>query len=143
MLLQIVRHHTTDSNTIGTLKIDGEVECFTLEDTYRPTKVYGKTRIPEGSYEVTLRTEGSMNKKYSERYDNHIGMLWLRDVYDFEYVYIHVGNNEDDTHGCVLVGTNWNLRSGDISGSALAYQALYNKVIAAISMGYPVNIEVF
>ena len=32
--------------------------AYTLEDEYREEKKYGETRIPEGTYELGLRTTG-------------------------------------------------------------------------------------
>ena len=97
MNIQLHRLNDDGKSTIGALYIDSKFQCFTLEDTYNEPKIYGKTRIPEGSYEVTLRHEGSMVEKYDDRYDGHDGMLWIRNVDSFEYVYIHVGNNANKT----------------------------------------------
>lgn len=35
--------------TVGKLYVDGEYECFTLEDPVRETKIYGQTAIPYGT----------------------------------------------------------------------------------------------
>ena len=48
--------------TIGSLSIDGDFECWVLEDTVREVpgqpvaawKVHGKTAIPFGTYDVTI-----------------------------------------------------------------------------------------
>ena len=143
MNLQLERINDDGKSTIGILRIDGIFECFTLEDAFNEPKIYGKTRIPDGSYEITLRKEGGMVAKYNDRFDNHDGMLWLRNVPNFEYVYIHVGNDSDDTDGCILVGRNC-ITQGEqtINGSTLAYTSLYVKIKNALDAGYPVNIEV-
>ena len=140
MMLQLRRGKDTGKATIGELYVDGVFECYTLEDTHHDVKIYGQTRIPEGSYEITLRNEGGMVKKYNDRFDNHHGMLWLRNVPNFEYVYIHVGNDADDTDGCILVGTGKAREM--ITGSVDAYTKLYPKVYSALKKGYPVNIEI-
>ena len=143
MNIQVYRLNDDGKSTIGALYIDKKFQCFTLEDTHNEPKVYGKTRIPEGSYEVTLRHEGTMVKKYDDRYDGHDGMLWLRNVDSFEYVYIHVGNDDDDTDGCLLVGRGCNTHNVQtVTGSVLAYKDLYPKVKEQIEAGYPVNIEI-
>ena len=144
MNIQVHRINDDGVSTIGFMTINGEFQCFTLEDTFNEPKVYGKTRIPEGSYEVTLRHEGSMVKKYDDRYDGHDGMLWLRNVDSFEYVYIHVGNDDDDTDGCLLVGRGCNTHNVQtVTGSVLAYTTLYPIVYNEIKAGRPVNIEVY
>ena len=143
MNLQLHRLNDDGKSTIGALYLDGKFNCFTLEDTYNEPKVYGKTRIPEGSYSVELRKEGGMVQKYNERYEGHDGMLWLRNVDNFEYVYIHVGNSDVDSDGCILVGRNCNTTNGQsINGSVLAYRELYPLVQSQIEAGYPVYMEV-
>ena len=144
MLIQVHRISDDGVSTIGFMTINGEFQCFTLEDTFNEPKVYGKTRIPEGSYEVTLRHEGTMVKKYDDMYDGHDGMLWLRNVDNFEYVYIHVGNDDDDTNGCLLVGRGCNTQNiQTVTGSVLAYTSLYPIVHNEIKAGRPVNIEIY
>lgn len=143
MNLRLQRINDDGESTIGILFVDDKFQCFTLEDTYNEPKIYGKTRIPEGTYEITLRREGKMVQKYDSKYEDHDGMLWLRNVANFEYVYIHVGNSNDDTDGCILVGRNCSTSGYQtISGSVLAYRALYPKVYEAIVAGHQVNIEI-
>ena len=76
--------------------------CFTLEDQRRlGEKVAGETSIPLGTYEIKLRTEGGMHEKYLRQFMElpHQGMLHLQNVPDFEWVYLHIGNTDDDTLG--------------------------------------------
>jgi len=133
----------TDS-TIGAMYINGELECFTLEDTYHETKIPGETRIPEGTYEIKLRNEGGMTKKYASRYPFHKGMLHLQNVDNFKWVYIHTGNNEDHTEGCILVGNSVSCTPGaqHVGASVLAYKRIYPKIAKAIEKGETVTIEV-
>ena len=104
MHLLLNRQRNTTNSTGGTLSVDGEISYFTCEDEYREVKVPGKTRIPEGTYKVLLRDEGGMTKRYAEKLAWHKGMLHLQDVEGFEWVYIHIGNTDDHTSGCILVG---------------------------------------
>ena len=71
MRLELKRIAKREDYTIGRLYVDGEYFCDTLEDKVRDltreTKVYGKTAIPEGTYEVTLRVQSprfSQKKQY-------------------------------------------------------------------------------
>ena len=107
--------------------------CATLEDEHRGVKVPGYTRIPQGRYLLTLRSEGSMHGKYKDRYGaSHRGMLWLRDVPGFEYVYIHVGNHSGDTSGCILVGYGVDRIGGRVTSSDRAYRDIYGSIADAI-----------
>ena len=143
--MQLIRQKDDGESTVGIILVNGQFECFTLEDTHNEPKVYGQTRIPEGKYEIKLRDEGGMTKKYGQRHsDIHKGMLWLQDVENFEWVYIHIGNTAEHTDGCILVGDGCTATTGNqsISHSTTAYKRLYTKVIAAFDNGEDVTIEV-
>ncbi|KKL14000.1 hypothetical protein LCGC14_2520110 [marine sediment metagenome] len=72
--------------------------CYTLEDEFREIKVSGETRIPSDTYELKLRTEGGLNERYKARFpDIHEGMIWLQNVPNFSWIYLHCGNYDDDT----------------------------------------------
>ena len=145
MYIQLLRLKDDANSTIGTVHVNGDFECFSLEDTYNEPKIYGQTRIPSGKYEIELRDEGTMTLKYSDRFGPmHRGMLWLRNIENFKYVYIHIGNSESDTDGCILLGTGCVARSGEqsVSGSALAYMELYPRIAQEILAGERVTIEI-
>ena len=129
MELQLTRKVFTPESTIGTLKV-GDIEVFTLEDAKRDIKVYGKTCISVGTYQIKTRNEGGKHHKYSDRFAVHEGMSWLQDVPDFTWVYIHVGNFPKDTLGCILVGETKAVDS--IGRSVAAYTKIYPLILAAI-----------
>lgn len=140
MDLLVDRYNSEEDYTDGLLFIDCEFECYTLEDEGRSVKVWGETRIPDGTYKIELRTEGGFHKRYTKKFSLHKGMLWIKDVPNFEYVLIHIGNDDDDTAGCLLVGTTADKDKGFIGASANAYKGLYPKVLSAIEDGQEVNI---
>ncbi len=142
MKIQVLRYNSERDYTDSLIFIDGEFECFGIEDEYRAKKVYGETRIPNGNYEVKYRTEGGFHSKYIDKFgEDHKGMLWVQDVPGFEYILIHIGNDDDDTAGCLLVGTTADKDRGFIGGSTGAYKDLYRKVSFALSRGECVQIE--
>jgi hypothetical protein len=96
MELLLVRDTFTENSTIGNLSIDGLFFCYTLEDVYRENevKVFGKTCIAEGRYEVVLT--------YSNRFKRVLPLLLK--VKNFEGIRIHPGNSAVDTEGCILLG---------------------------------------
>lgn len=121
MNLKLTRKEFTSESTIGQLEIDGNFFCYTLEDVVRDKnndgdlddkgeeKVYGKTAIPKGKYEVIIN--------YSERFKQQMPLLL--NVKGFEGIRIHKGNSAVDTHGCILLGKS---KSKDFIGmSNLAY----------------------
>lgn len=87
-----------------------------------------------------------MHKDYMKKFPKeHVGMLWLQDVPGFTWVYIHIGNKENQTDGCVLVGFRpIVLESGEfeVGSSTDAYLALYRRVSAAILSGERVFVHI-
>jgi len=147
MKLHLRRFSDNGESTIGLLKVDGVFECFTLEDTHQDVKVHGETRIPAGVYKIELRNVGGMTQKYAAKFPGtHGGMIWLRHVPDFQYVYIHIGNEAKNSLGCILVGdavTNNTLgKKGFVRYSTDAYKRLYKVIIAAIDRGENVVIKI-
>ena len=138
MELKVIRMYSADDFTIGSLYEEGEDRkflCLTLEDEARVEKVYGETRIPMGRYRVTLRKVGGFHKRYAEKFPNmHKGMLWVRDVPNFEYILIHIGNTDEHTAGCLLVGRTADMK-GTIGRSTDAYKDIYPDIAAALSKG--------
>ncbi len=148
-IIDIIRHNSGDDSTVGLMLIDGEFHCYTCEDEHRSVKIRGETRIPAGLYPIKLRKESTnMNRKYSAKFgdDFHHGMMWLQGVPKFKYVYIHIGNDDDDTEGCILVGydavTDERHGGGAVPRSTPAYKKLYNKVYDWLSAGDNVLVRV-
>jgi hypothetical protein len=127
-----------DEATLGTLfdvTEEPKFLCYVLEDQFNEPKIPGETRIPAGRYEIEFRDEGGMVKRYKKRFDWHGGMLWLQDVPDFQFIYIHVGNKDDDTDGCLLVGDGQVsnvIERGTVTTSVAAYRRLYEKIEAEL-----------
>ena len=138
MIVTLKRFSTTSKNTLGLYLIDSEFQCFSLEDPTQDEKIDGNTRIPQGIYPLKLNTESPMNKKYAKRYpDIHIGMIEICDIPNFTSVFLHCGNDENDTEGCPLTG---NVCDSNVSGqgkiynSREAYESLYPKVSKKIKV---------
>jgi len=124
-------------STIGTLSIDGVPFCFTLEDEKREVKVRGETRIPDGTYEIKFRKVISgLTEKYRSKYDWFTFHLELQGVPGFNYVYIHIGNYEHQSDGCILVGQGAMMEGkGWIMNSTLVFKQLYLKISEALNQG--------
>jgi hypothetical protein len=149
MKLQVLRFSSQKDSTLGILyNITDKKEflCFTIEDEYRKEKIKGKTRIPAGTYELILRTEGSFHQKYLKKYGSefHKGMLWVTNVPNFEYILLHIGNDDSNTEGCLLLGDmiEQNItRKGYLSASEMAYKRVYPLIAKALLSGEKVTIE--
>ena len=151
MKLEVLRISSQKDSTNGILfDVTGgkrKFLCYTLEDEYRPLeqKVMGETRIPAGTYNLTLRTTGGFHGRYLKRYpDMHKGMLWVRNVPGFEWILIHSGNTDEHTAGCLLVGDSQseNIKKSDgfIGSSRTAYERIYPPIAEALASGKRVTI---
>ena len=97
--IKIIRDTFSDESTIGKLYIDGEYFCETLEDKDRfieagGVKIYGKTCIPRGTYQLVITMSNRFKKE----------LPLLLNVPQFEGIRIHAGNTAADTDGCILLG---------------------------------------
>lgn len=140
MKLTLKRIALRSTYTIGRLYIDGNYFCDTLEDTVRDLnkdgkfdngekKVYAKTAIPYGTYEIKW-TYSPRFKKYTPQ---------LMNVPSFEGIRIHAGNTSADTEGCLLLGENKQV--GKVINSRATINKLYPLIKKACSNG-KVTIEI-
>ena len=120
MELKVIRKWKKNEYTIGDLYVDGVWVSNTLEDAVRDLnrngqfdngerKIPGKTAIPYGRYEITMKVKSpkySNFSKYSwaKKYDGYLPRLL--NVPHFDGVLIHPGNTAADTEGCLCVGLN-------------------------------------
>jgi len=138
MLLELKREPSANGCTHGSLFLDGEFQCFTLEDVVREVpqlavadwKIPGETAIPSGTYNLTITP--------STRF--HTLLPLLVDVPGFAGVRIHCGNFASDTEGCILVGTRCTPTA--VLGSRIAFNALFPKIQAALVRNDPVQIRI-
>ena len=108
MELLLKRHTFKPTYTIGKLFVNSKYFCDVIEDTVRDLnmdgdlddsgegKIYGKTAIPYGKYEVQV----TMSTRFKKLLPILIG------VKGFEGIRIHSGNTEQDSLGCLIVGEN-------------------------------------
>ena len=134
MELFVMRYNSEHEYTDGLFFNDHDFKCYTLEDEFRSVKVFGETRIDDGRYPVELRTEGGFHQRYLDKFGDafHKGMLWIRNVPNFKWVLIHIGNDDDDTAGCLLVGSTADKDRGFIGASTKAYKDIYPEIADAL-----------
>ena len=119
----IDRKWFTDKSTVGELFLQGERFCYTIEDTCRQKKLYGKTAIPSGRYEVIM--------DWSERHQKV--MPHILNVPGFTGIRFDVANTANDVLGCIGVGFR---RDVDIIyDSKKAHEALCKEILSRLENG--------
>jgi len=121
-------------STTGELRINGEFECYILEDYYRLSKgrkkKHGETAIPRGTYGIRI----TKSRKFKRR------LPLLISVPGFSGIRIHAGNTAKDTEGCLLPGTT---RSENFVGqSKRAFNKLFKKLERAQREGKKITIRI-
>lgn len=148
MEIVLRRRHDDGEATVGSISIDDEQQCDTLEDQYRAVKKSGDTRIPAGKYKVELKPLGTSRFDASAKRnlgEYHKGMLRLVDVPGFSEILIHTGNTAKHTAGCILVGLGVGKDENGhhkVINSWTAYRKIYPPIAEAILAGERVTIEI-
>lgn len=111
--------------TQGSLSIDGQPQCYTLE---LPNKdgLPGSC-IPQGRYRVVLAPSPKFMASTDAWVLKYAGQMpHLEDIPGRSLIMIHWGNSACDTEGCILVGQT---ESADfIGGSRAAFEDLWNAI---------------
>lgn len=136
MNILVQRFANNGDTSLGGLTIEqSQLLMFTLEDEPRGVKVAGETRIPAGTYDLEPIYDSPMAQKYKNKF-GHKFLIGIKDVPGFTHIRIHVGNTDEHTAGCLLVGMGASMNgSWSISHSTDAYKKLYELTRLAIESG--------
>ena len=108
MKITVNREFFSETETLGSMYIDGKFFSYTLEDYDRKLKqnqssteiahkkIYGKTAIASGDYRVILSISNRFKRLMPE----------VLNVKGFSGIRIHGGNTHLNTDGCILVAKN-------------------------------------
>ena len=142
MKLLLKRKFLGSEYTIGDLFIDGDLLCNTIEDTVRDHnrdgdlndlregKIYGKTAIPYGIYDVEL----TMSPKFKRL------LPLVKEVEHFTGIRIHRGNTASDSAGCILPGEN--KVKGKVLNSTKYEMKIIEYMLDAIKEGEDITLEI-
>jgi len=143
MDIVVRRNIKTSKSTISPFTIIGNpFSCFSLEDVDRGlsskmplqqikmAKVFGKTAIPSGRYQVIINESTRFGRE----------MPLLLNVPGFSGVRIHPGNTSADTEGCLLIGKEH--ATDIVTNSRLAFAEFYIILKQAIDKGEAVYITI-
>lgn len=139
MELLVKRVAKKNEYTIGRLYIDSQYVCDTLEDCDRgltqdmpleeikEKKVYGKTAIPTGTYEIDMNTISPKfkDRSWAKPYGGKIPRLV--NVPGFDGILVHPLNNASESLGCIGVGKN--SIKGMVTDSTRTFHTLMSKFL--------------
>lgn len=137
-MFRLIRMRQGKQSTLSHLYLDGVFICYVLEDAIREVKIRGETCIPEGIYALGLNRVAGMNVRYRQLYGGmHQGMVEVKGISNFNLVFIHIGNYHQETEGCLLTGSYYQLFDGDyrVLHSAAAYKELYPHMLEKLNAG--------
>ena len=136
MIVYVNRLFRNPEETIGIMSLENRILCHTLEDEKRLVKVYGETRIKAGTYKLRRRQYGTHHELYGKRFPTiHKGMIEICDVPEFNDILIHILNYENQTDGCIGVGSgDWISQTNrySIKASERAYRYIYTILMTNI-----------
>lgn len=153
MKITLNRKYKKDTYSIGKLYVNGQYFCDTVEDKDRgltdkdsldkikATKVYAKTAIPLGTYQIAM---GVISPKFSKKayYKSFCNgrMPRLLNVKGFDGILIHRGTNADSSAGCIIVGRN--TIKGGVTDSQHYFEKLYKVLDEVYRRGESIEIEI-
>lgn len=130
--------------TVGFLtENSGRFRSFCIEDTWRAQKVFGETRIPAGLYQLkihaaetplTLKNRLAYNTPSNNWFKFHIEVMGIPGYGD---VFIHSGNDDSHTEGCLLPNYVVDSSAPDMPGSKsiIAVEAFYKLAYPILESG--------
>jgi hypothetical protein len=151
-IIEVDRIKHTEDVMISRVKIPGlPGPFFFAEDNPRSgPKVKHDTPIPEGTYDLILRNAGSMITRWREKtwvkgWGGLKAWIMLKDVPGFSYIYLHAGNDEDDTSGCLLTGKTTITKNGEVDGVGRSVEAMidiYDYLLPKLENGEKWKIQI-
>lgn len=103
--------------------MDRGLDSAMSEDEIRSRKIKGRTAIPTGTYKCGVHIH------------NGKPTIHLLDVKGYQWILIHVGNDESDTLGCLLAGVARDIKKGIVLKSRIAVEWLDDHVLPKAQAG--------
>lgn len=162
--LLIDRYNKAKDWTISRFYEDGTQTGYSVEDEVRyGPKIHGETAIPAGTYDVITRISPKFSNtflwsdskklliaatdkvKYSTITDfKPHELFWIQNVPGFQYILIHWGNTDDDSDGCIIVGSSLGVIKGQeaVVSSRTFYKQMYNRIYPRYKNGEKISITI-
>lgn len=155
--LAVYRNPSEKNWTLSEFFIENKLAGVGVEDEKREVKVFGETRIPNGTYEIELSQSPKFSKSYfvdangylsqtkDVRFNKEHLLIHVKEVPNFDRILWHWGNTDIDTHGCYIVGSY----VGDVKGrkgviaSRKKYVEIYPKIFAIIKNNEKLGLKTY
>ncbi len=155
-LLTVLRNDFGADSTRSKLFLWDKHDGYAVEDEIRSVKVHGETAVPYGrrllgtrispKFSAAFLYSKSANKLIEPKEKSLFPeitdwmqheLIWIMDVPGFQYVLLHWGNTDDDTDGCLIVGSGLGIVKGQsgVINSRNYYKQLYCKIYPLIKAG--------
>ena len=152
MKVLIKRIFNNQKYCISHVYVDGVYVCDAIEDTdrgfhngmsdayIRNNKVYARSAIPVGTYNITLNIVSpkfSQKDYYKKFCDGKLPRVL--NVPGFDGILWHRGRTEKDSAGCLILG--YNTIKGQVTNSKQAFEKLYKILQEANNNGEKITAE--
>jgi len=121
MLIELKRYLDSDVQTVGKVEVFvdevKQMSCVSLELPWKDNQ-HDISCIPEGVYEI--RPFNSV--KFGHCFQ-------VMDVPDRDYILIHKGNYNRDTHGCILLGSSFSDIDKDGNQDVISSKVTVEKLV--------------
>lgn len=155
-LLDIVRFKFNKDWTVSKVLLNGILHGYAVEDEIRDVKIKGETAVDYGTYPLDIRHSPKFSSSFywsdslkkliepKERVNypktadwRFHELIWIKDTPRHELCLIHWGNTDDDTDGCLIVGSAMGVINGQegVSGSRKYYRKLYEIIYPIVRSG--------
>jgi hypothetical protein len=152
MKLKVDRMWKKETYTIGKMYVNGKVFGDTIEDTDRGLrltmktaeimagKIYGRTAIPTGTYDVKLTYSPKFaNNTWGKKYRGLVPEIM--NVPAWKGVRIHPFNTAEESLGCIAVGKN-SVKGKVLQSTQYYYNLMDKYILPAVKRGEKIELEI-
>lgn len=152
MKLKVDRKWKKETYTIGKMYVNNRVFGDTIEDTDRGLrltmktaeimegKIYGRTAIPTGTYDVKLTYSPKFaNNTWGKKYRGLVPEIM--NVPAWKGVRIHPFNTAEESLGCIAVGKN-SVKGKVLQSTQYYYNLMDKYILPAVKRGEKIELEI-